>query len=98
MSDGDLVDLSTRRGTIRVRAILSRQVRPGCVWTPLHFAEARANLVTNDAGDPVTGTAEYKVCAAEVTRVESGGESARFPGSYYRVDGPGSTSGRPDPR
>ncbi len=98
VSDGDLVDLSTRRGTIRVRAILSRQVRPGCVWTPLHFAEARANLVTNDAGDPVTGTAEYKVCAAEVTRVESGGESARFPGSYYRVDGPGSTSGRPDPR
>ena len=33
---------------------------------PMHFAEARANLLTNDAGDPVTRTAEFKVCAVEV--------------------------------
>ena len=73
-----------------MRAIVSRQVRPGCIWIPLHFPEARANLLTNDAGDRVTGTAEYKVCAAEVEKAfaaEAG--SARFPGSYYRSDGPG---------
>lgn len=90
ISDGDLVELRTRRGSIRARAIYSRQVRPGCIWTPLHFAEARANVVTNDAGDPVTQTAEYKVCAAEVVRVEDApplNEQA-FPGSFYRVDGP----------
>jgi formate dehydrogenase major subunit/formate dehydrogenase alpha subunit len=33
---------------------------------PMHFAEERANLLTNDAGDAVTGTAEYKVCAVRV--------------------------------
>ncbi len=33
---------------------------------PFHFAQARANDLTNDAGDSVTGTAEYKVCAVEV--------------------------------
>ena len=38
---------------------------------PLHFAEARANLITNEAGDSVTGTAEYKVCAVRVERAES---------------------------
>ena len=87
---GDLVEVSTRRGTIRVRAIVSRQVRPGCIWMPLHFAEARANLLTNDAGDAVTGTAEYKVCAAEVVQVESGTDGTKlFPGNYYHEHGPG---------
>ena len=65
-------------------------MRPGCIWIPLHFPEARANLLTNDAGDSVTGTAEYKVCAAEVVKAvaaESGG--SLFPGSYYSEDGPG---------
>ena len=33
---------------------------------PMHFAEARANTLTNDAGDAVTGTAEYKVCAVRI--------------------------------
>jgi predicted molibdopterin-dependent oxidoreductase YjgC len=90
----DFVDVSTRRGRIRVRAIVSRQVRPGCIWIPLHFAEARANLLTNDVGDRVTGTAEYKVCAAEVEKaVAAEAGSAHFPGSYYRSDGPGPGAG-----
>ncbi len=87
---GDRVEVSTRRGAVELRAILSRQVRRGCIWMPLHFAEARANLLTNDAGDVVTGTAEYKVCAAEVTKVRSHGDGVRvFPGSYYHEQGPG---------
>ena len=85
----DLVEVSTRRGTIQVRAIVSRQVRPGCTWMPLHFAEARANLLTNDAGDAVTNTAEYKVCAAEVKRVGINVDDVpRFPGSFYATQGP----------
>jgi anaerobic selenocysteine-containing dehydrogenase len=38
---------------------------------PFHFAEARANDLTNDAGDAITGTAEYKVCAVEVRLAEA---------------------------
>jgi predicted molibdopterin-dependent oxidoreductase YjgC len=83
----DLVRVRTRRGAIRVRAIVSRQVRPGCLWVPLHFPEARANLLTNDVGDTVTGTAEYKVCAAEVEKFSSAESGpALFPGSYYHAD------------
>jgi formate dehydrogenase major subunit/formate dehydrogenase alpha subunit len=86
---GDQVRISTRRGHIDVIAIVSRQVRPGCIWTPLHFAEARANLLTNDEGDPVTGTAEFKVCAAEVTRLGEGKDLASiFRGNYYSTAGP----------
>ena len=35
----------------------------------MHFAESRANLLTNDAGDAVTGTGEYKVCAVRVEKI-----------------------------
>ncbi|MCP3984441.1 MAG: molybdopterin-dependent oxidoreductase [bacterium] len=88
IADGDRVEIRTRRGAVQAQAIVSRQVRPGCIWTPLHFSEARANVLTNDAGDAVTGTAEYKVCAAEVSRVEGGGAGEHFPGSFYRESGP----------
>jgi len=46
-------------------------------------------LLTNDEGDTVTGTAEYKVCAAEVRLLESVEKQDFYPGSYYTVDGPG---------
>lgn len=85
IDEGDLVQVKTRRGDIEVVAHVSRQVRPGCIWMSLHFAEARANVLTNDAGDSVTGTAEYKVCAAEIIKVNSieFGHAGLFPGSYF---------------
>ena len=85
---GDVVELASRRGRIELRAVISRQVRPGCIWMPLHFAEARANVLTNDVGDAVTGTAEYKVCAAEIRRLEDAPQQALpiFPGAYFAAD------------
>jgi formate dehydrogenase major subunit/formate dehydrogenase alpha subunit len=68
--NGDTVRVVSRRGAIEAEALVSPRMRRGCVWMPLHFAESRTNLLTNDAGDPVTGTAEYKVCAV---RVEAAG-------------------------
>lgn len=88
IADEDLVEVSSRRGSIQARALWSRQVRPGCIWIPLHYAEARANLLTNDAGDPVTGTAEYKVCAAEVKKIGDAPEREAFPGSFMKLSGP----------
>ena len=89
VNDGELVEVRTRRGVVRCRVLVSRQVRRGCIWMPMHFPEARANLLTVDEGDPVTQTAEYKVCAAEVTKVEADRSVVGFPGSFYRADGPG---------
>ncbi|MFT4539399.1 MAG: putative molibdopterin-dependent oxidoreductase YjgC [Planctomycetota bacterium] len=86
IKDGDRVEVRSRRGAIECNAMISRQVRKGCTWIPLHFSEARANLLTNDAGDAVTGTAEYKVCAAEVSLAATQPETqAQYPGSYYSV-------------
>lgn len=94
VEDGDWVDVISRRGSLRCRALISKQVQRGSVWMPFHFAEARANLLTTDEGDEVTGTAEFKVCAAEIRRVTSepkptnkGARTAEFlPGAFPRGD------------
>lgn len=67
---GEMLRVSTRRGSVTVLAIPTRKVRPGRIWMPFHFAEAAANELTIDAYDPTTRTAEYKVAAARIERVE----------------------------
>ncbi len=64
--DGQMVTVESRRGHVQAKAWVSPRVKPGCVWMPMHFGESRANLLTNDAGDSVTGTGEYKVCAVKI--------------------------------
>ncbi len=66
VSDGELVTVRSRRGAIEATVAVSPRMRRGCVWMPLHFPESNTNRLTNDAGDPVTSTAEYKVCAVQV--------------------------------
>jgi len=90
VEDGRLVDVVTRRGRVRCRAMISRQVKRGCIWMPFHFPAARTNRLTTDAGDAVTGTGEYKVCAARLEPVRIEEQPARtaeavFPGAYAAV-------------
>lgn len=66
---GEMIRVSSRRGEIEAEAWISPRVRPGCIWMPMHFAESRANVLTNDAGDSITGTGEYKVCAVRVDKL-----------------------------
>ncbi|MGI9517487.1 MAG: molybdopterin oxidoreductase family protein, partial [Pirellulaceae bacterium] len=66
---GEMVKIVSRRGEIEAEVWVSPRVKPGCTWMPMHFAESRANLLTNDAGDPVTQTGEYKVCAVRIEPV-----------------------------
>ena len=83
IQDGQLVDVVSRRGRVRCRAMISRQVRRHAIWMPFHFPETRTNYLTTDAGDKVTGTGEYKVCAARIESVDQEGVSPiLFPGSY----------------
>ena len=72
VGNGDRVRVISRRGTVEAEALVSPRVRRGCVWMPLHFPDSRVNLLTNDAGDTVTGTAEYKVCAVRVEASSAG--------------------------
>ena len=53
-----------RENRLPVRA--DAGIQPGSVFLPFHFREAAANVLTNDALDPIAGIPEYKVCAAQV--------------------------------
>ena len=68
--DGEKVRVVSRRGAVEARVNVSPRIRIGCVWMPLHFGEANTNYLTNDAGDPTTQTAEYKVCAVRVEKLD----------------------------
>jgi formate dehydrogenase major subunit len=63
---GGMVTLSTRRGTITLRARKSTGVQRGNVFVPFHFREASANILTNDVLDPFGKIPEYKYCAVKV--------------------------------
>ncbi|GAA4571480.1 molybdopterin oxidoreductase family protein [Micromonospora coerulea] len=72
VADGDEVRVVSRRGELRAPARVTPTIRPDTVFAPFHWAgAARANSVTNDAVDPVSGMPEFKICAVRVERVES---------------------------
>jgi len=66
IEDGDVVQVSSRRGTIEIKAFVTEQVREGVVFMPFHFAEGAANILTNSALDPIAKIPELKVCAVKI--------------------------------
>jgi formate dehydrogenase alpha subunit len=67
---GDAVRVTSRRGTIVLRAHVSEKAVNGVVFIPFHFAEAAANLLTIDVVDPQAKIPEYKVCAVRVVATD----------------------------
>jgi len=66
IADGSVVRVASRRGEIVLRAQVSEKTSAGVVFIPFHFAEAAANLLTNDALDPQAKIPEFKACAVQV--------------------------------
>ncbi len=69
LAEGEMVHVTTRRGTAHARARLTTTIRPDTLFIPFHFAgPGRANLLTNPALDPVSRMPEFKVCAARLEK------------------------------
>jgi formate dehydrogenase alpha subunit len=66
ITDGMAVRVASRRGEVVLRAIVTEKTTVGVVFIPMHFAEAAANLLTNDALDPQAKIPEFKACAVQV--------------------------------
>ena len=64
--NGDPVRVTSRRGEVVLRATVTEKTSVGVVFIPFHFAEAAANLLTNDALDPQAKIPEFKACAVQV--------------------------------
>ena len=52
IEDGSFVKLTTRRNSIRVKALASKRTSKGSVFIPFSYREAAANLLTTDELDP----------------------------------------------
>ena len=66
VEDDQPVRVSSRRGTVVLRAWVTQRTTVGVVFIPMHFHEAPANLLTIDALDPLAKIPEYKACAVRI--------------------------------
>lgn len=64
---GDYVEVSSRRGSVKVKAKVTDKMAPGLVFMSFHWHEVPTNVLTLNEYDPISGTAEFKACAVKIT-------------------------------
>lgn len=102
IKDGDIVEIENLRGTVRVSAKVTSDIRKGVVFLPMHWGKlmhkdlARANNVTSDLVDPISKEPDFKFSAVEVRKyvkafdkvivVGAGAAAYRFIQSYRALN------------
>jgi len=67
-----LVRVVSARGSIEAPARLTHSLRPGLAFMTFHFQDSvNTNILTIDATDPRSGTAEFKACSIRVEKLAS---------------------------
>src|SRR6185312_5507258 len=99
IKDGDPVDITNGRGSVRVNAKITSDIKSGVVFLPMHWGRilnksfARANNLTNILVDPISKEPDFKFSAVEVNKykkpkekivvIGAGAGACRFV-SFYR--------------
>jgi formate dehydrogenase major subunit len=77
LADGERVRVVSRRGRVEVPVRVDESLRPGLTFMTLHFQDDVAtNLLTIDATDPKSGTAEFKATAIRIEKLPRGDAAA----------------------
>lgn len=85
VEEGEVVRVRSRRGSLLVPVHADTGLRPGLAFMTLHFPdEAETNVLTLDAWDPKSGTAEFKATAIRVERLEPQGGDRTATGEAAR--------------
>jgi predicted molibdopterin-dependent oxidoreductase YjgC len=67
---GEIVRITSRRGSIEAPVRLDPGLRPGLAFMTMHFPDdVDVNVLTIDATDPKSGTAEFKATAIRVEKI-----------------------------
>jgi len=70
LAEGESVRVSSRRGSVVAPVHVDEALRPGLTFMTFHFPEEVAtNVLTIDATDPRSGTAEFKASAIRIERL-----------------------------
>jgi predicted molibdopterin-dependent oxidoreductase YjgC len=76
--DGERVQITSRRGSVTAPVRIDPSLRPGLAFMTLHFPDqVETNVLTIDATDPKSGTAEFKASAIRVEKLPSAAAVAR---------------------
>lgn len=70
INDNEFVRVSSRRGSIVLKAKITDGVNKGEVFIPMHYAEAAVNILTNDKALDYSKTPEYKVTAVKIEPIK----------------------------
>jgi len=100
--EGDIVEASNPRGTVRVSAKVTEDIKKGVVFLPMHWGkilskdEARANNLTSTLVDPISKEPDFKFASVEVKKHEkkkekiviagAGAASYRFISTYRSLN------------
>jgi formate dehydrogenase major subunit len=76
IAPGDMIRVTTRRGTVELNSRQDDAIPDGVVFIPFAYVEAAANLLTNPKLDPFGKIPEFKFCAAKVERAAPQMEAA----------------------
>ena len=70
LADGERVRVVSRRGAVEAPVRVDEALRPGLAFMTFHFQdEVATNVLTIDATDPKSGTAEFKATAIRVEKL-----------------------------
>lgn len=89
IAEGDLVEISSRRGRAVLPAVVTDRVQPGGCFAPFHWNDEHGehltvNAVTSDAVDAASLQPEFKFAAVSLQRV---GPAPADPAGEEREDG-----------
>jgi formate dehydrogenase major subunit len=78
VEEGEVVRVSSRRGSVEVPVRFDPGLRPGLAFMSLHHPDqVMTNLLTIDATDPKSGTAEFKASAVRVDKLTEPAAAAK---------------------
>ena len=84
--EGEVARVSSRRGSLLVPVHVDPILREGLAFMTLHFPEqVETNILTLDAWDPKSGTAEFKATAIRVDKPDPGPRQATEEASTTEV-------------
>jgi len=70
LQDGGWAEIASPRGAVQVKVKETRRSPRGTVFCSFSFNEVPVNVLTGSGYDPITQTAELKVCPISVRPIE----------------------------
>ena len=70
LTDGGWCRMSSPRGSVEIKVAATRRSPRGTVFTSFSFGDVPVNILTGSGYDPITETAELKVCPIRIEPLE----------------------------